>query len=90
MDANRISEAASVIKKAEHALEWLKSYGHQISGSTFDTNGCATAVTGHGEAKTYLTSVLRESLSDIVEGAKMRCEIDIATAREVIRQEAAL
>lgn len=88
MDAQKISQAASDIKKADHALGWLKQRDAK-NALRIDTKGSMTAAPGHGEAKDFLHQALEQKRNELFELA-----ISIATkqkefSQDVIRQEVA-
>jgi len=88
MDAQKISEAASTMKKAEYALGWFQRERDALSAIRLDTKGQITSAPGHGEAKGYLQEAMRKMGPDILTLAKSLAEIDIANSKATIRQEA--
>lgn len=90
-NTNRIKHQASMIEKRELALEWLTSYGKQITGKRDDaqvsvkiTLFVAGSCEGSREATELMEAYSIVNLPEIIEQARQCCVNDIVIAREEI------
>lgn len=92
MDAQKISEAASTLKKVENAEKWfhriMSENEDRRRGVIADTVGNATHFDGHGEAKHYLRLAMDQYRETIIETACDLAAQDKIDAQQVIREEA--
>jgi hypothetical protein len=89
MDAQKISEAASTIKKVERANRWFRDITkHSAEKIDISTSGNITMWDGHGEALHYIRIAMNTHRQEIINLAIRLAEMDKQAAQEVIRTEA--
>ncbi len=91
MDAQKISEAASTIKKVDLAEKWFARVSDDAkdsAGIVTETVGNCTAFEGHGEGKFYLRRAMEIFRAEMISYAKELAAADKRTAQGIIREEA--
>lgn len=91
MDAQKISEAASTIKKVDHALAWLDTMSPEYHDNiSVITTGNPTYWSGHGEVLVYLREAMEIYRDEMLKYARERAEADKRKAQDAIREQAGL
>lgn len=94
MDAQKIAEAASTIKKVENAETWFRMINDNCSNPVdpekavvIDTYGNCKSWIGHGEVTPYLRKAMNVYRDEILKYARELAQADKREAENTIRVE---
>lgn len=90
MNAQKIAEAAAVIKKAELAKSWFErnaNAGATLRTLQIETIGDYTGISGHGEAKEFVKQAFERFKQTVFNEARVLADLAKEEAEAAIRAE---